>query len=127
MTYLGLRPTLVSLLARGDEAMYERMAHLVEPGRRQAAILFADLQDSGDLSRRLPTPRYFDLIRTIVRDGQAAGHFRREISDKIAANCFFGALDAMVTSWLLSERDYNLGNAADALVDVILSGMEQRR
>jgi TetR/AcrR family fatty acid metabolism transcriptional regulator len=49
---------------------------------------------------------YFDLIRTIVRAGQAAGQFRSEVSDKIAANCFFGALDAMVTSWLLSERDY---------------------
>ena len=69
---------------------------------------------------------YFDLIRSIVREGQLAGQFRREISDKIAANCFFGALDAMVTSWLLSEHDYNLGKSADALVDVILSGMEQR-
>lgn len=69
---------------------------------------------------------YFDLIRSIVREGQAAGQFRNEISDKIAANCFFGALDAMVTSWLLSERDYKLGNASDALVDVILTGMEKR-
>ncbi len=70
---------------------------------------------------------YFDLIRTVVRAGQAAGQFRPEISDKIAANCFFGALDAMVTSWLLSEREYKLGPAAEALVDVILTGMETRR
>jgi TetR/AcrR family fatty acid metabolism transcriptional regulator len=69
---------------------------------------------------------YFDLVRAIVRDGQAAGQFRKEVSDKIAANCFFGALDAMVTSWLLSERDYKLGAAADAIVDVILTGMETR-
>jgi TetR/AcrR family fatty acid metabolism transcriptional regulator len=69
---------------------------------------------------------YFDLVRAIVRQGQQSGCFRREISDKIAANCFFGALDAMVTSWLLSERDYKLGAASDALVDVILSGMEAR-
>ena len=33
--------------------------------RHPAAILFADLQDSGDLSRRLPTPAYFELIRTL--------------------------------------------------------------
>jgi TetR/AcrR family transcriptional regulator, fatty acid metabolism regulator protein len=69
---------------------------------------------------------YFDLVRAIVRQGQQAGCFRKEISDKIAANCFFGALDAMVTSWLLSERDYNLGAASGALVDVILNGMEAR-
>jgi TetR/AcrR family fatty acid metabolism transcriptional regulator len=69
---------------------------------------------------------YFDLVRAIVRQGQQSGCFRKEISDKIAANCFFGSLDAMVTSWLLSERDYKLGAASDALVDVILSGMEAR-
>jgi len=70
---------------------------------------------------------YFDLIRSIVREGQEAGVFRKQVSDKIAANCFFGAIDAMVTSWLLSERDYPLAAAADALVDVILTGMEERR
>jgi TetR/AcrR family transcriptional regulator, fatty acid metabolism regulator protein len=70
---------------------------------------------------------YFDLIRSVVRAGQAAGQFRPEVSDKIAANCFFGAMDAMVTSWLLSEREYKLGPAGNALVDVILNGMEMRR
>jgi TetR/AcrR family transcriptional regulator, fatty acid metabolism regulator protein len=69
---------------------------------------------------------YFDLIRVIVREGQRSGCFRAEISDKIAANCFFGALDAMVTSWLLSERDYELAAASNPLVDIILSGMEAR-
>jgi hypothetical protein len=48
------------------------------------------------------------------------------MSDKIAANCFFGALDEMVTSWVLSERDYPLAGAADAVVDVVLRGMETR-
>ena len=65
IAYMGLRPTLVSLLARGSEAMYERMAELVEPRRHQAAILFADLQGSCQLSRQLATPRYFELIRTL--------------------------------------------------------------
>jgi TetR/AcrR family fatty acid metabolism transcriptional regulator len=70
---------------------------------------------------------YFDLIRAVVRDGQASGQFRKEVSDKIFANCFFGALDAITTSWLLSERDYNLGLAADAIVDVVMNGMENRK
>lgn len=65
---MGVRPGLVSLLARGDEAMYERMARLVEPGARQAAILFCDLHRSGDLSRRLPSATYFKLIRRLWTD-----------------------------------------------------------
>jgi TetR/AcrR family fatty acid metabolism transcriptional regulator len=67
---------------------------------------------------------YFDMIRGIVREGQKRGEFRAEMSDKIAANCFFGALDEMVTSWVLSEHDYRLAGAADAVVDVVLGGME---
>jgi TetR/AcrR family fatty acid metabolism transcriptional regulator len=66
---------------------------------------------------------YFDLIRAVVRDGQQSGVFRRELSDKIVANCLFGALDEMVTSWMLSDHDYDLGGAADAVVDVILGGL----
>ncbi len=62
----ALAATLVDLLARGDERMFERMARLVEPDRRPAAILFADLQSSGTLSRRLPSAGYFRLIRTLT-------------------------------------------------------------
>ncbi|MEX2557010.1 MAG: adenylate/guanylate cyclase domain-containing protein [Actinomycetota bacterium] len=57
---------LVSFLARGDEAALERMARLTKPGRHSAAILFADLQSSGVLSRRLPSAVYFSLVRALV-------------------------------------------------------------
>ena len=44
-TYMPALPAaVIDLLARGDAGMFERMAGLIEPGRRQAAILFADLQ-----------------------------------------------------------------------------------
>jgi class 3 adenylate cyclase len=65
-SYMAVRPNLVSLLARGDEAMYERMAKLVEPGRRQAAVMFADLESSGTLSRSLPSSAYFRLVRALT-------------------------------------------------------------
>lgn len=63
--YMSLRPELVSLLARGDEAMYERMAKLVEPQSREAAILFCDLEGSTEVARTLPTGEYFRLIRSL--------------------------------------------------------------
>jgi class 3 adenylate cyclase len=62
----ALPATILDLIARGDESMYERMARLVEPGRRPAAILFADLQASGPLSRRLPSATFFELIRALT-------------------------------------------------------------
>ncbi|HZA40889.1 MAG TPA: adenylate/guanylate cyclase domain-containing protein [Actinomycetota bacterium] len=72
----ALPATVLHLVARGDEGMFGRMARLVEPGRRQAAILFADLQMSGMLSRRLPSAAYFKLIRAITTgiDDVIIGH-----------------------------------------------------
>ena len=66
---------------------------------------------------------YLGLVREAIIDGQSKGIFRREMSDKIAANCFFGALDEMVTSWVLSEHEYKLANVAVTVVDIFLNGM----
>jgi TetR/AcrR family transcriptional regulator, fatty acid metabolism regulator protein len=66
---------------------------------------------------------YFHLVRRAISDGQASGVFRREVPEKIAANCFFGALDEMVTSWVLSKHEYPLANAADTVVDIFLNGV----
>ena len=76
VTFMSIRPNLVSLLTRGNEEMYERMARLIEPSRKEAAILSADLEASGRLSRQLPTSAYFKLVRelTTVIDAVVAEH-----------------------------------------------------
>ena len=66
---------------------------------------------------------YFNLVRRAICDGKASGDFREDLPEKIAANCFFGAIDEMVTSWVLSEKEYSLAHAADPLVDILVSGM----
>ncbi len=68
---------------------------------------------------------YLSLVRAAIAEGQAEGIFRRDISDKIAANCFFGALDEMVTSWVLSGHEHRLSNVADTVVDILLNGMQR--
>ena len=105
------------------------LLHLSSLGsNRSLAIVFqTELRQSARFLARfsqVELKQYFDLIRGIVREGQAMGIFRPELSDKIVANCFFGALDEMVTSWLLSDHEYPLAGAAGAVADVILSGLE---
>lgn len=97
--------------------------------RDLAAVFQTELRHSAKFLAQFSKHRlveYFDMIRAIVREGQQAGAFRADLSEKIAANVFFGALDEMVTSWVLSERDYRLSGAADAVVGLILNGMETR-
>ena len=62
---MDVDPNLMSLLARGDQEMYWRMARLVEPGPRQAAVLFVDLHQSVRLSRTMPSMAYFKLVRKL--------------------------------------------------------------
>ena len=62
----NLPQSLGTQLARGDIEMYRRMDRLREPCRRAAAILFADLEASGELSRRLSSRAYFELIRALT-------------------------------------------------------------
>jgi class 3 adenylate cyclase len=62
---LDVPASIAALLMRGDRAMHERMAALVQPGQRSLAVLFADLEASGALSRRLASPVYFRLVRDI--------------------------------------------------------------
>ncbi|MFC5065450.1 adenylate/guanylate cyclase domain-containing protein [Actinomycetospora atypica] len=77
LVFAPLLPARVlALVSEGDEAMFTRMADLTEPGRRPTAVLFADIDSSGPLSRRLPTAAYFDLIRRFatVFDDLVARH-----------------------------------------------------
>lgn len=94
---------------------------------RNAAIVFQmELRQSTRLSEfsHHHLIEYFSLVRRAIEQGQREGVFRHDFPEKIAANCFFGALDEMVTSWVLSEHDFPLVNAADAIVDILLSGMQ---
>jgi TetR/AcrR family fatty acid metabolism transcriptional regulator len=36
---------------------------------------------------------YFNLVRQAICDGKASGDFREDLPEKIATNCFFGAID----------------------------------
>jgi TetR/AcrR family transcriptional regulator, fatty acid metabolism regulator protein len=97
--------------------------------RPLAVVLQMELRQSAKflgLFSRQQLLEYLKMIRGVIQQGQEAGVFHAGISDKIAANCFFGALDQMVTSWVLSRRDYPLADTADAVVDTLLKGMESR-
>ena len=63
---INLPARVHTLVARGDEEMYGRMANLIHAGPREAAILFADLESSAALSRKLPSSAYFRLIRDLT-------------------------------------------------------------
>ncbi len=58
---------LTRMTAMGDLRHFERMEHVARPGRRPAAVLFADLESSSPLAKRLSTASYFTLVRRLAR------------------------------------------------------------
>jgi TetR/AcrR family fatty acid metabolism transcriptional regulator len=65
---------------------------------------------------------YFSLLSEVIEQGQAEGSLRDDLPLKLVTRSFFGALDEMVTSWILSRRDYDLSELAGPVVDLLLNG-----
>jgi class 3 adenylate cyclase len=79
-----------SLTAGVDLRHFERMQDVITADRRPAAILFADLEASSPLARRLSTADYFDLARRLVRAADqcvvdAGGLVGRHLGDGVTA------------------------------------------
>ena len=82
--------TIAWMTVMGDLRHFERMQSVTSPGRRPAAILFADLEGSALLARRLSTSSYFVLGRRLVRAADqciidAGGLVGRHIGDGVGA------------------------------------------
>jgi class 3 adenylate cyclase len=82
--------TLGATAAMGDARHFELMQRVSEARRRPAAILFADLEGSSALARRLSTSSYFSVGRRLVRAADAAvinagGLVGRHVGDGIVA------------------------------------------
>ena len=66
---------------------------------------------------------YLELIRGVIEEGQKRGLFRQGINSTVAAKILFGAIDEMVTNWVLSRKRYSLLSTADFVFDVFFNGV----
>ena len=66
---------------------------------------------------------YLNILRKIVEQGQSEGVFRRNLHPQLVAKAIFGIVDEMVTSWILSEKDYSLADQSDEVAEFVLNGL----
>lgn len=69
---------------------------------------------------------YLDIIRQTVEDGQRSGVFRSDVKPVTAAKILYGALDEMVTNWILSKKRYALAPMADEVLKTFFGGMADK-
>jgi TetR/AcrR family fatty acid metabolism transcriptional regulator len=100
-------------------------------GNRDLAVVFqVELRQSTKFMERFTAgwlQDYLAVISEVIEEGQRDGTFRPDLSRKLATKAFFGALDEMVTSWILSPKEYDLVGQAEPVVDLFLHGAAAAR
>jgi TetR/AcrR family transcriptional regulator, fatty acid metabolism regulator protein len=67
-----------------------------------------------------------EALENIVRRGQETGEFRPELDPRLAAVVFYGALDEVLTSWVLGQlpdRDEDIARAERDVVSLLTGGL----
>lgn len=125
----ALRDELANLDRAADRIRLAIRFQLEKLGsdRAMAVVFQVELRQSLKFMSRLSHEEvadYLNLLRTIVEQGQKESIFRTEIHPQLAAKAIFGILDEMVTSWILSEKEYRLEDQADQIADFVLHGLQ---
>ncbi len=102
--------------------------HLEALGRDRALAIVAQVELRHSLKfmslfSQQEVADYLNMLRKMIEQGQADGSFRRTLHPALVAKAVFGILDEMVTSWILSEKDYDLAAGAEQIADLILTGL----
>lgn len=114
---------------RAEERVRVTIRHHLEAlGRDRALAIVAQVELRHSLKfmallSHQEVADYLNILRKIVEQGQSDGVFRPALNPQLVAKAIFGILDEMVTSWVLSEKEYNLADQADGLADFILNGL----
>ena len=97
-------------------------------GQRDLAVVFqVELRQSTKFMERFSGAQlrtYLDHLRDAVCAAQQAGLFRADVNPTLATKAIFGALDEMVTNWVLSDRDHRLVDDAEPVIDLLVNGMK---
>jgi TetR/AcrR family fatty acid metabolism transcriptional regulator len=117
----------------GLEGPQERLARIAElhleklGADRDLAVVFqVELRGSIKFMREFSAAgfaEYLDIICRTIDAGQRSGIFATHVKPVVAAKIFYGALDEMVTNWVLSNKSYALAPMASQVTKLFFNGM----
>jgi len=110
-----LRNVLRALAGRA-----ERHSELVRLTVRETMARPAAMAQSTAQGRTLG-----ELLLAIVRRGQAAGELRRSVVPEVAAAVLVGAYFALVNAWATGEQPFDLTEAVDHALKIVLQGLRK--
>jgi AcrR family transcriptional regulator len=92
-------------------------------------VLVREVTRSPQLQREIGEIRQaFEAIERIVAAGQARGELRDGLDPRLAAVVFYGALEEILTGWVLGQLpddDADVAGAEWAVVDILCGGLDR--
>jgi TetR/AcrR family transcriptional regulator, fatty acid metabolism regulator protein len=70
-----------------------------------------------------PLKIYFQLIEEVVTEGKEQGLYKQNIDPKIARKVVFGAIDEVVTCWVMSAKPYDLAALSKQVFNLLAEGL----
>lgn len=106
--------------------------HLEKLGKdRDLAVVFqVELRGSTKFMEEFSTTafaEYLNIIKEAFIEGQQKGIFRSDLNPTVCAKILFGALDEMVTNWILSKKNYPLVPMSETVISVFFNGVLNRQ
>jgi TetR/AcrR family transcriptional regulator, fatty acid metabolism regulator protein len=134
------RTTWTDMLARvreveasgvpATEAVRQVTALLLRTWRRDpdlVRVLVREVTRSPHVQREIQEiTQAMQALENIIRRGQEAGEFQPELDPRLAAVVFYGALDEVLTSWVLGQlpdRDEDIARAERNVVSLLTGGL----
>ena len=94
--------------------------------RERAMVIQIELrQCDSEMGKKIfaPLRKYFQIIEEVIEEGKNTGAVRTEVDTQLARKVVFGALDEVVTRWVMSSQDYNLSSLTEPVLDLIMHGI----
>ncbi len=71
-----------------------------------------------------PLKSYFNLIEEVVEEGKVQGLYRQNLDTRIARKVIFGAIDEVVTCWIMSGKPYDLIPLRVPVFELLVKGLQ---
>src|SRR5438094_4271010 len=121
-----------------DECARDRLAGiakiLLRAWRRDpdlVRVLVREVTRSSHLQQRIgEIEAAFDGIERVIVHGQQVGEFRSDLDPRMASYVFYGALEEILTGWVLGrleDGDEAIARAEETVVEVICGGLAADR
>lgn len=90
-------------------------------------VMVREVARSQQLQDRVDEVREaFAIVERVIDEGQASGHFRRDVDSRLASWIFYGGLEEVLTGWVLGQlpdSEEDVGRAERVAVEMVSRGL----